>query len=171
MSAADPAVLCAVDVKSGADPLTERQEASPEIVPEIASGGLVCEAASERPQLPASRPLPNALKHGMYSQQLQDDAATWRADQVARIRADLGDDVSTLKGHAIDQVGTVLVVLRFLSENLMAIGPLTGKGRQRAALTAYMQTLDRYMRLTQQLGLDRTSKPVTNPADWLEGKA
>jgi hypothetical protein len=112
-----------------------------------------------------------AVTHGQRSRLLQENAAPWRAEQVAAIRADLGDDVSTLKGHTIEQMGNVLVVLHFLGGNLMAEGPLTGKGRQRASLTAYLQTLDRFMRLTQSVGLERVSKNVPNPADWLEGKA
>jgi hypothetical protein len=111
-----------------------------------------------------------ARTHGLYSKQLQEDAAPWRTDQIARITADLGEDVSTLKAHAIDQVGTVLVILRFLGENLMAGGPLTGKGRQRAATTAYLQTLDRYMRLVHTLGLERRQKPVATLEDVLNGQ-
>src|SRR5687768_913042 len=113
----------------------------------------------------------NALKHGRYSERLQDNSAPWRAEQIAAIRADLGDDISTLKAHTVEQLGNVLVILRFLGGNLMAAGPLTGKGRQRAATTAYLQTLDRFMRLSQTLGLERHAKPVVNPADWLDGKA
>ena len=123
------------------------------------------------PQLVTSGPEMNALKHGQYSCRLQEDAAPWRAAEIARIKADLGDDVSALKDHTIEQTGNVLVILRYLGENLMAQGPLTGKGRTRAAATAYLQTLDRYLRLAQLLGLERRPKPVPNPADWLEGKA
>jgi hypothetical protein len=78
----------------------------------------------------------NALKHGWYSRRLQEDAAAWRTAEIARIKADLGDDVSALKSHTIEQTGNVLVILRYLGENLMADGPLTGKGRTRAATTA-----------------------------------
>ena len=122
-------------------------------------------------QLPAFGPEMNALKHGRHSRRLQEDAAPWRAAQVASIKEDLGQDVSTLKAHAIEQTGHVLVVLRFLGENLAAAGPLTGKGRTRAATTAYLQTLDRFMRLAQLLGLERVAKQVPSPADWIEGKA
>ena len=74
------------------------------------------------------------------------------------------------RAHTVEQLGTVLVILRFLGGNLLAAGPLTGKGRQRAATTAYLQTLDRFMRLAQTVGLERVAKQVVNPADWLEGK-
>ena len=112
-----------------------------------------------------------ALRTGCFSRQLQDDAAPWREQQIAAIRADLGNDIATLKAHTIEQLGTLLVVLRFLSANLMAEGPLTGKGRQRAATSAYLQVLDRYVRLAQTIGLDRQTRQLPNPADWLEGKA
>jgi hypothetical protein len=111
-----------------------------------------------------------ALKGGQYSRALQEDAAPWREAQIAAITADLGDDASTLKRHTVEQLGTVLVILRFLGGNLMADGPLTGKGKQRAATTAYLQTVDRFMRLASTLGLERHTRSVTNPVDWIEGK-
>jgi len=121
-------------------------------------------------ELRAYGPEMNALKHGIHSRRLQEDAAPWRVEQIAGISADLGEDVSTLKAHAIEQAGHVLVLLRFLGENLAANGPLTGKGRQRAAMTAYLQVLDRYMRLVALLGLERRSKDVSRMsiADYLE---
>jgi hypothetical protein len=112
-----------------------------------------------------------AVKNGRHSRRLQENAAPWRAEQIAAIRADVGDDVATLKGHVIEQLGTVLVILRFLGGNLMADGPLTAKGKQRAATTAYLQTLDRFVRLTDKVGLERAAKQLPNPADWLEGRA
>jgi len=123
-----------------------------------------------RQQLRASGPAMNALKSGRRSRRLQHDAAPWRVEQITAIRADLGDDISTLKGHTIEQLGTVLVILRFLSESLMAEGPLTAKGRQRAAGSAYNQMLDRYLRIVQLLGLERRQRQVPNPVDWAEGK-
>jgi hypothetical protein len=123
------------------------------------------------PQLAASGPEMNALKTGQYSRRLQENAAPWREAQITAIRADLGDDIPTLKSHAVEQLGTVLVILQFLGGNLMAEGPLTGKGRQRAATTAYLQVLDRFMRLAQTVGIERVAKQLPNPADWLEGKA
>jgi hypothetical protein len=55
----------------------------------------------------------------------------------------------------------------YLAENLMKQGPLTSKGRQRAALTAYLSVVDRTQRIAASLGLSRREKAVPNIADYL----
>jgi hypothetical protein len=157
--------------------LTVGQVLSAGIAPENAQEPTVCEAVSEIAPPNQERGANGqfmvgnsaARRHGLYSQQLQEDAAPWRAEQMAAIRADLGEDVSTLKAHTVEQLGTVLVILRFLGGNLMAEGPLTGKGKSRAATTTYLQTVDRYMRLASMLGLERKAKPVASLEDVLNG--
>jgi hypothetical protein len=101
-----------------------------------------------------------ALQHGAHSAQMQEQAEPWRQEQIAAIRADLGDDVSTLKAHTIEQAATALVILRHLTQNISGSGVLTAKGKRRAAVTVYMHTLDRYVRLVQLLGLERSAKPT-----------
>jgi hypothetical protein len=54
----------------------------------------------------------------------------------------------------------VSLLRRALFHKLAQDGPITGKGRLRAALTAYLGGLDRETRLAQSLGLDRKSRPV-----------
>jgi hypothetical protein len=156
-------------------PLTGSQADPREIIPEIAQDAPVCEGDAReaaptvptRAELAASGPRANATKHGARSKLLQEMAAPWREEQLTAIRADLGDDVSTLKAHTINQLGTVLVVLEYLGGNLLADGPLTGKGRQRAALTAYNATLDRFMRLAGLVGLERVAKRAETVKDLL----
>ena len=53
-----------------------------------------------------------------------------------------------------------LAILRHLGENLMAEGALTAKGRRRAATSAYLAVLDRFLRLAQVVGLERRQKRV-----------
>ena len=47
-----------------------------------------------------------------------------------------------------------------LGEHLVAEGPLTAKGRTRAALSAYVSVADRLLRLAMALGLRRRPKHV-----------
>ena len=49
-------------------------------------------------------------------------------------------------------------------------GPITAKGKTRALYTAYLGAVDREMKLAQLLGLERRSKPITNPRDYIAGK-
>lgn len=159
------------------DTLTEAQVLPADIAPENVQSVAVCEGVGET--IPPSRERAAngtfaagnsaARRHGLYSKQLQEDAAPWRAEQMAAISADLGDDVSTLKAHTIEQIGTTLVLLRFLGGTLMADGPLTAKGKQRAAGSAYLQVLDRYMRLVALVGLERRAKQVETLEDVLNG--
>ena len=74
--------------------------------------------------------------------------------------------VVSVRGTAVelDNVAT------WLSDNLQRHGALTGKGRQRAALTAYLGIVDRQVRLAQLLGLERKQKPVVSPLDYIDGK-
>ena len=48
-----------------------------------------------------------------------------------------------------------------LGGNLVAEGPLTAKGRTRAALSAYLAAVDRVHRLATALGLARRKKTVS----------
>jgi hypothetical protein len=52
-----------------------------------------------------------------------------------------------------------------LESNLRAQGILTSKGRQRAAWSAYLQTVDRLVRLADKLGLQRGQKQIDAVAE------
>ena len=62
------------------------------------------------------------------------------------------------------------VVADFLWANLEAQGPLSGKGRTRAALTAYLGVVDREMKAAEKLGMARRPKPVETPLDYMRGR-
>lgn len=177
------------DLQQGTQPIApgdaEKADAATESAtrfPQLAASGPTCSKCGETSTVGAFRCQcgawlagnPGALKTGRYSRQLQDDARPWVTGVIAQVIADKGGPgaLSELQSQVLEQgLAPTLVILRFLGANLMAEGPLTGKGRQRAATTAYLQTLDRFMRLCQTVGLERASKHLPNPADWLEGKA
>jgi hypothetical protein len=110
-----------------------------------------------------------ALKHGGRSQQVQrgllpDQAEALAALAEARseIEGDLGgvDVLSRLTRDTVARYLELSLVAGYLADRLVTEGPLTGKGRQRAALTAYLGVVDRLSRLAQQLGFEKQVKKV-----------
>jgi hypothetical protein len=115
-----------------------------------------------------------ALRHGLRSARLLEhpDVAEWHRQQVEAITADLGgpSELSALRLAAVREVARLEVIAGALGDELLDGGVLTGKGKCRAATTTYLQVLDRLLRLSQLVGLDRKAKQLPNPADWLEGR-
>jgi hypothetical protein len=75
------------------------------------------------------------------------------------LRGELGE-VGVVKGSLADSFVELDAVRNYLGSRLAAEGPLTGKGRTRALLTAYLAVVDRQVRLAQVLGIERRAKPV-----------
>lgn len=96
----------------------------------------------------------------------QAEAAAALDARVAAIVADLGgpDSISALALRMAERHARLELVDDFLFDNLQRLGPLTGKGRQRAALTAWLAVVDRLHKSGLALGLERRAKPV-NPLD------
>jgi hypothetical protein len=105
-----------------------------------------------------------SLKTGLRSQQLleQSDVAAWHREEVATIAADLGgaDTLSAIKTRLVGELARVTLIAASLGDNVLTLGPLTGKGKTRAATLTYLQVLDRQVRLSQLLGLDRVARNV-----------
>ncbi len=118
-----------------------------------------------------------ALRHGARSEQVKAAALPeqtgMRAALAARrleIEADLGGSVSRLSSDMVGRYIELSVVADYLGGRLVAEGPLTTKGRQRAALTAYLSVVDRLHRVATALGLERRQKPV-NPLEAIHRAA
>jgi hypothetical protein len=119
-----------------------------------------------------------ALRHGAYSRQVQAGALDAQAEARAALRereaaivSDLGgpDTVSVLQRDAVARYVGLSLVEDYLTRAIVDRGPLTPKGRQRAALTALLQVSDRLQRIAQMLGVDRRAKPaITDPVVWLQ---
>ena len=115
----------------------------------------------------------NALKTGARSARVlagempeQAEARAALKDRVAAIVGDLGgpDVLSTLAAGQVERHARLELVDAYLWANLERLGPLTGKGRTRAALTAWLQVVDRLQKSAMALGLERRQRPV-NPLD------
>lgn len=81
------------------------------------------------------------------------------AEREQAILADLGD-VTTLQAGLVRRYVHAELVAEWLEGNLLASGVLTSKGKQRAAVTAYLGVVDRLVRLGSTLGLERRPKAL-----------
>lgn len=112
------------------------------------------------------------LKHGLNSQLLRDqiDITAWHREQVEAITTDLGGEaeLSTLARATIREMARVEVILAALGEEVLSGGPLTGKGKTRAATTVYLKVLDRFVNLVRILGLERRTKRIESFMDAIK---
>lgn len=119
------------------------------------------------PGLPGPR-----LTTGLRSRTLAElpDLAAAHAEKVQAIAADLGADLSTLQHAAVTEAARLTLIVDSLGDNLLRHGVLTGKGKTRAALSAYALALDRLHRLMTLLGVERRQKATQSLDDYLEGR-
>lgn len=116
----------------------------------------------------------DALKHGAFSQQVRDaltpeqaDVLAALAEKRAEIERDLGgsENLSVLARDLAGRYLELCTIADYLGGRLVTQGPLTPKGNQRAALTAYLGVVDRLQRLALALGIERRAKPIQSVAD------
>lgn len=120
------------------------------------------------------------LQHGLHSKLVQAghlpsqrEAAAALAAKQAQIEADLGGTEALSQVHR-DAIGDLLrleLIAGYLFDRLLEGGPLTGRGRTRAATTAYLQVLDRVVRLRQLVGLARRPRQIADPIADFERRA
>jgi hypothetical protein len=108
-----------------------------------------------------------ALKTGTYSRRLS-ERTELQAEIIEReqvIVTQLGGvDLSAVATQLVRRYVETTMIADALAENVFVQGPLTAKGRARAAVTLYLQVLDRQHRLAMALGLERRTKPVVDLA-------
>ena len=115
--------------------------------------------------------MPNNKGHwldGSRSQQVRrqlleaPEARAALAEFRHEVETDLGGQnaLSRIQRDLINRYVETVTIADWLSTNLMAFGMLTPKGRQRAALSAFLLVLDRQHRLAQTLGIERRTKHV-----------
>jgi hypothetical protein len=129
---------------------------------------------TQRPGFPGP-----ALTHGARSALVragelpgEEGAAVARTERQEGIVADLGgeDALSTVARDQAGRYAELSIVADHLWDNIGRNGVLTTKGRQRAALTAYLQVQDRLVRLAQMLGVERKAKRTLSPLDYVNGR-
>ena len=66
------------------------------------------------------------------------------------------------------EVARLEVILAALGNELLDGGVLTGKGAMRAATTAYLQVLDRFVRVAGRVGLERKARKIPSLEDVMD---
>lgn len=114
------------------------------------------------------------LTTGLQSTHLARAHAPLRQETVAEILRDRGYADSDIPPKAyrllVENLAGSALILEHIETFLTdSGGPISGKGRTKRALTAYLQVLDRVMRLAAAVGVDRISRPTyTSTRAWLE---
>lgn len=107
-----------------------------------------------------------ALKHGTRRFQQKGIAPDDIVDQVADIQqqivTDLGGatELSELERGVVRRLGETETLLQLFIRDFEMRGVITARGRTRTTVLTFLQTLDRWERLTQRLGLKRRTKRV-----------
>lgn len=116
-----------------------------------------------------------ALKTGEFSEQIRtealesSEAVAVLAKRREAVAADLGGDLSTIKGDLVERYVQIVALGDHFAGALIVEGPKTLAGRTRQALTTYLSLADRQRKLAELLGLERTAKQLpTDPAEYLK---
>ncbi|MGE0363251.1 MAG: hypothetical protein AB7H93_13325 [Vicinamibacterales bacterium] len=121
----------------------------------------------------------SALRHGLYSRQVREallpeqaEVRAALAEQRKAIEDDLGgaDALSQMTRDLIGRYVELRLVGDFLAHQLATVGPLTGKGRTRAATSAWLAVVDRQNKLALTLGLERRTKRIPTLTEVLDGQ-
>jgi len=117
---------------------------------------------------------PAAVTSGENSEQLSTLLEPARRAIVQRTMADVALD-ETNSAETMRRLVEAHAEVSLLRESVfMQIGrlsgPVTGKGKMRALLSAYLSLVDRETRLAQAIGLERRSKAVPNLRDIINGQ-
>ncbi len=105
----------------------------------------------------------DALVHGGYSRQVQEDMRPWVTEVLAQVVADKGgmENLTELQRQAIEHgLGPLLAVMKSTGQDIVANHALSAKGKARAVVGAHQRALDRFVKLAQLIGLDRTPRQV-----------
>lgn len=108
------------------------------------------------------------LRHGLRLAPDHPALATAHRERTDAIAIDLGGDLPTLKRAAAREAARLDLITEGLGEDLMRHGVLTATHNQRAALSAYVMTLDRLHRLMVLLGLERRGREIKDLAAAFE---
>lgn len=101
------------------------------------------------------------------------DIAAAHQERVDAITSDLGgpSELSTTQAALVAELARLQLITASLGADVIGKGPLTAKGNRRAALSAYLNVLDRQQKLSDLLGLRRVPKsPISNLDAYLTGE-
>jgi hypothetical protein len=135
---------------------------------ELAEPDAVLQAAESLPSSPSLGNV-NAMKTGARSARVlaglmpeQAEGLAALGERVKSIERDLGgvESLSVIAIGMIERHARLELVDDYLFGNLQRLGPLTARGRTRAALTAWLMVVDRLQKSATTLGIERRVKPI-----------
>jgi hypothetical protein len=120
-----------------------------------------------------------ALQHGAraFSDHGESALTPELREQMAEFRdalvADQGGEgeLTALRAGYVRRLVELETMSRLFSEDLRRKGLFTERGHTRAAFRAFLETIDRWDRIAQRLGIDRRAKPAPTLADILAARA
>lgn len=118
-----------------------------------------------------------ALKHGLRRFQakglLPDDVQASVDAFRARLTSDQGgdsDDATAIRLGYQRRLVEVEAMLQLLANDLRTNGVITARGRTRNSVMTFLQTLDRWDRLAQRLGMERRAKKVPTIDEFMRSR-
>ena len=99
-----------------------------------------------------------ALVHGGFRGLGTPQALAGLAAKRQELEAHLGGDPSAVQRDLAGDYARVDAIIESITETLARGGPLTPKGRSRAAVTLLLHLMDRRLRLAQALSIERKQR-------------
>lgn len=126
---------------------------------------------TQRPGFPGP-----ALKHGVHSFETRGSAALPTDLRVSveefrsQVVADRGgmDHLTAIEGGYIRRLGELETVARLLASDLAQRGLFTPRGRVRGTFSRWLETLDRWDKYAQRVGVDRRARQISTLQAYLE---
>lgn len=89
---------------------------------------------------------------------------------VAQVTTDQGGDaeLTAIRGGYVRRLAELEGCLLLLTLDLQTRGLMTARGRVRNTYTLFLQTLDRWDKLAQRLGMGRVAKPAPTLAELID---
>lgn len=107
-------------------------------------------------------------QYNLLPMEVQEELAKFREGVIA----DLGgeEELSTIKSQYVLRLAQLDTIINLVVLDLNTRGLLTVKGKVRSTVEAFFKAVDRYDKLSQRLGLERTTKNVGAIEQWLKDK-
>ena len=113
--------------------------------------------------------------HGGRRMQLSGGSPLDEARRVAirdHVLEDIGGaaECSQVLYELVSDFAAACVLRDLCWRHIAAVGPMTSKGRRRAAVSLYLEASARAERLAARIGVDRKAAPVPTLAQYLESR-
>jgi hypothetical protein len=88
----------------------------------------------------------------------------------AQVVVDRGEELTAVQSAYVRRLGELETVARLLATDLAQRGLFTPRGRVRSTFSRWLETLDRWDRFAQRVGVERKARPVPTLAEYIEAR-